>query len=152
MDARRACNLNYFISYCGPSGLPWLLKGNESTCSAADTGSIPGSGRPSREGNSNPLQYSCLENPMDRGAWWATVHEVEKSWTRLSNSTTVTPMALIVWTRLCTKKVFRKYLFCGCYGDRLAHVPIQKVSGVFTCIRITVNLKNYCFRGRVIDL
>ena len=46
-----------------------------------DTGSIPGSGRSPGEGNGNPLQYSCLENPMDRGAWWATAHGVTKSQT-----------------------------------------------------------------------
>ena len=51
---------------------------------AGDLGSIPGSGRSPGEGNGNPLQYSCLENPMDRGAWWATVHGVAKSRTRLS--------------------------------------------------------------------
>ena len=44
-----------------------------------DTGSIPGSGRSLGEGNDNPLQYSCLENPTDKGAWWATVHGVAKS-------------------------------------------------------------------------
>ena len=48
----------------------------ESACYAGDLGSIPGSGRSPGEGNGNPLQYSCLENPMDRGAWWATVHRV----------------------------------------------------------------------------
>ena len=48
-------------------------------------GLIPGSGRSPGEGNGNPLQYSCLENPMDRGAWWATVHGVTKSWTQLRN-------------------------------------------------------------------
>ena len=48
-----------------------------------DVGSNPGSGRSPGEGNGNPLQYSCLENPMDRGAWWATVHGVTKSQTRL---------------------------------------------------------------------
>ena len=48
-----------------------------------DSGSIPGSGRSSGEGNGNPLQYSCLENPMDRRAWWAIVHRVTKSRTRL---------------------------------------------------------------------
>ena len=47
-----------------------------------DTGSIPASGRTSGGGNGNPLQYSCLENPVDRGAWRATVHGVTKSWTR----------------------------------------------------------------------
>ena len=52
--------------------------GKESSCSAGDPGSIPGSGRSPGEGNGNPLQYSCLENPMDRGAWWATVHGVER--------------------------------------------------------------------------
>jgi len=48
---------------------------------------IPGLGRSPGERNGNLLQYSCLENPMDRGAWWATVHGVAKSWTRLSNLT-----------------------------------------------------------------
>ena len=46
-----------------------------------DEASIPGLGRPLEEGHGNPLQYSCLENPMDRGAWWATVHEVTESGT-----------------------------------------------------------------------
>ena len=48
-----------------------------------DVGSIPGSGRSPRGGHGNPLQYSCLENPMARGAWWATVHRVVKSQTFL---------------------------------------------------------------------
>ena len=50
----------------------------ESTCNAEDMGLIPWSGRSPGEGNGNPLQYSCLGNPMDRGAWWATVHGVTK--------------------------------------------------------------------------
>ena len=58
-----------------------------SAYSAGDPGSIPGSGRSPGEGNGNPLQYSCLENPMDGGAWWATVHGVTQSRTRLSNFT-----------------------------------------------------------------
>ena len=56
-----------------------------STGDIRDVGSISGSGRSLREGNSNPLQYSCLENSMDRGAWWTIVHGVAKSPTRLSN-------------------------------------------------------------------
>jgi len=59
-------------------GFPGGLDGKESACNA-NLGSIPGLGKSSREGNGNPLQYSCLENSMDRGAWQATVHEVEKS-------------------------------------------------------------------------
>ena len=58
-----------------------------SAWNAGDSGSIPGSGRSPGEGNGNPLQYSCLENPMEGGAWWATVHGVPKSWTGLSDFT-----------------------------------------------------------------
>ena len=61
--------------------------GKESACNAGDLGSIPGLGRSPGEGNGNPLQYSCLENPMDREAWWATVQGVAKSRTRLSDLT-----------------------------------------------------------------
>ena len=50
----------------------------ESACNVGDLGSIPGSGRSPGEGNGNPLQYSCLENPIDRGAWWATVHGIAR--------------------------------------------------------------------------
>ena len=50
----------------------------ESACNVGDPGSIPGSGRSPGEGNGNPLQYSCLENPMDRGTWWATIHAGHK--------------------------------------------------------------------------
>ena len=59
--------------------------GKESACSEGDLGSIPGLERSSGEGNDNPLQYSCLDNPMDRGAWRATVHGVAKSPIRLSD-------------------------------------------------------------------
>ena len=48
-----------------------------------DAGLIPESGRSPRGGDGNPLQYPCLENPMDRGVWWVMVHRVEKSWTQL---------------------------------------------------------------------
>ena len=62
--------------------------GKESACNAADPGSIPGSGKFCGEGNGNPLQYSCPENPMDRAAWWATVHQVAKSQTGLKRLNT----------------------------------------------------------------
>ena len=63
-------------------GSPIGSAGKESACSAGDTGemgSIPGSRRSPGGGNGNPLQYSCLENSMDRGAWWAIAQEVPKS-------------------------------------------------------------------------
>ena len=62
-----------------------------SAYNAGDLGSIPGLGRSTGEGNGNLLQYSCLENPMDKGAWQATVHGVAKSRTRLSDFTSLKP-------------------------------------------------------------
>ena len=62
-------------------GFPGGSDGKESGCSAGDLGSIPGSGRSSEEENGNPLQCSCLENSMDRGAWQAIDHGVAKSCT-----------------------------------------------------------------------
>ena len=57
-------------------GFTGSSEGKESACSAGDVGSIPGLRRSPGEGNGNPLQYYWLENPMDRGAWWATVHGI----------------------------------------------------------------------------
>ena len=88
--------LNEYLSFqwfwfllCGhlDLGLPWWLSSKESTCHAGDardSGLIPGWGRFPAGGHGNPLQYSCLENPMDRGTWWAIVHGVAKRWTWLS--------------------------------------------------------------------
>ena len=58
--------------------------GEESACNAEDLGLIPGLGGSPGGGHGNPLQYSCLENPTDRGAWWAIVQGVTKRWTRLT--------------------------------------------------------------------
>ena len=81
--------LNWQSGALSPLPLIWGFPGcsvvknppamQEAACSAGDTGSIPGSGRSPREGNSNPFQYSCLGNPMDRGAWRASVHSVTES-------------------------------------------------------------------------
>ena len=59
-------------------GLPWWFRDKESACNAGDKGSIPGSRRSPGGGNGYPLQYTCLENSMDRGAWQAAVHGVAK--------------------------------------------------------------------------
>ena len=66
-------------------GFPDSSIGKESACNAGDPSSIPGSGRSPGDGKGNPLQYSCLENPMDRGAWQVIVHDAAKSWTGLSD-------------------------------------------------------------------
>ena len=68
-------------------GFPGGSEVKASACNAGDLGSILGVGKIPWRGNGNPLQYSGLENPMDRGAWWATVHGVAKSLTRLSDFT-----------------------------------------------------------------
>ena len=73
-------NLNHL-----PKGLPGGSEVKNPPTSAGDTSSIPGLGRSPGEGNGYPLQYPCLENPVDRGAWWAAVHGVTKSRTRLSD-------------------------------------------------------------------
>ena len=75
-----------FLDYTiWPTGLHWWLSGKEPACNAGDLGLIQRSGRFPREGNGKALQYSCLENPIDRGAWWAAVHGVAQSWTQLSH-------------------------------------------------------------------
>ena len=66
-------------------GFPCSSDSKESACNARNPGSILGLGRSPGGRNGNPLQYSCLENSMDRGTWWATVHGVMRSQTRLSD-------------------------------------------------------------------
>ena len=105
-----------------------FLGGSEdkaSACNAGDPGSIPGLGRSPGEGNDNPLQYSCLENPMDRGIWRATVHWVAKSWTQLSD-----------WTELKINSLFQLCVFHltrdfpggsdgdSCSAGDLASIPV----------------------------
>ena len=79
-------------------GFPGGSEVKASACNEGDLGLIPGSGRSPGEGNGNPLQYSCLENPMGGGAWWATVHGVAKSRTRLSEFTFTS-----LWTMVLEK-------------------------------------------------
>ena len=73
------------VTFLGEGGFPDCSHSKESTCNVGDLHLIPGLGRSPGEGHGNPLQHSFLENPMDRGAWWATVHRVPKSWIRLSD-------------------------------------------------------------------
>ena len=113
----------------GTRELPWWSSCKEPICNAGttgDTGSIPGLGRPPGRGNGNPLQYSCLENPMDRGAWQATVHRVTKSQTWLKWLSTLahthahmhTPRKTISWN--CQLKA--KYSTITWYHLMGAHI------------------------------
>ena len=102
-------NLLFEITWSLP-GLPWWLRGKESTCDTediGDLGSILGWGRSPGEGYGNPLQYSCLENPMDKGTWWATVHRITKSqtWLKQMSSNYLGPKRKLVHSNIWCKKL-----------------------------------------------
>ena len=100
----------------GTNRLPWWLSSEECACSmGCSMGSIPGSGRSPREGNGNPLQYSCLRNPMGRGAWWATVHRVAKSRTWLSDLA-------------CTHECLPEQLYCYAVYSQMVNIKRFKVN------------------------
>ena len=83
---------------CSSFGFAGVSDVKEYACNAGDPGLIAGLGRSPREGNGNPLQYSCQENSMDKGAWWATVHGVVQSLTRLK---------LLSWRRLLSRQALK---------------------------------------------
>ena len=77
---------NFFFFFLIGAGLPWQSRWQSpDACNAGDTGLIPALGRSPGEGNGNSFQYSCLENFVDRGAWWALVHAIAKSWIWISD-------------------------------------------------------------------
>ena len=101
---------------------PGASDGKESACNAGDPDSMPGSGRSPGEGNGNPLQYSCLENPMDRGAWWATVHGVTKGrhyWVTNTFTSHEMPTAYITLSGLNKKK---KLFFYDQEEDKVSYL------------------------------
>ena len=105
------------------AGLPWWLSGKESASQAGDVGLIPGSGRSPGEGNDDPLQYSCLGSPMDRGAWEATVYRVKKESAQLSNSAPTTCLLKNLETEtICSLKLRRCLI------------------AIFICISLRLNL------------
>ena len=113
-------------------GFPGGSEVKASDSNTGDLGSIPGLGRSPGEGNGTPLQYSCLENPMDRGAWWAAVHGVAKSRTRLSDFTS---------SNFCCHGFF----FCKFARERrnaevfcllLLHISSSAVELQYQCLRV----------------
>ena len=98
----------HFISCKSFPGFSGGSDGKESVCNAGEPGSIPGWGRCPGGGNGNPLQFSCLENSMDRGTWWAIDHGVTKSWTWLSN-----------------QRFLREHIFQGRRGERMKLTEYQ---------------------------
>ena len=120
--------LSPICSPCFSSGVskrwvpPMVQQVKNSPANEGDTGSVPGLGRSPGEGNGNPLQYSCLGNPMDRGARWATVHGVTKSHTQLSK-------------RQPTGKSQGTY-FCTAPELRMAFINTFFVVQSFSCVRL----------------
>ena len=92
----------------------------EFSCSAGDEGSIPGSGRSSGEGNGNPLQYTCLGNPMDRGSWQPTVHRIR----RVGHNLVVKQHHQIILQRLTLCKSFEMFA-----NVSLGYTPSSEISG-----------------------
>ena len=93
--------------------------GKESTSNAGDTGSTPRLERSLGEGNDNPVQYSCLENSMDRGVWWATVHGATKSWTRLSTHTYIYYLISLSFQYETSVNIIVACLECNILGKRI---------------------------------
>jgi len=105
------------------TGFPWWLSNKESACNAGatrDSGLIPGSGRSLGGGHGNLLQYSCLENPMNRGTWQTIAHRVTKSQTRLKQLST--QQALTTYGRLAQGKHAKKFLM----GTSTASIEMTK--------------------------
>ena len=114
----------------GAPGFPAGSEGKESACNEGDLGSIPGSERSPGEGNGTPLQYSYWENPMDEGAWRATVHRLPKSWTRLSDFThslknskahSCSPASLRAPLPICNHFT----VSCSCQFSDPRHTPVS---------------------------
>ena len=106
----RAFQLPHKITLFPVSASRFGSYGKESACNAGDLGSIPGLRRSPGEGNGNPLQYSCLENPMDRRAWWATVHGVTKIWT---------PWVTNIYIYICLSAHFCTFFTPGNYDSSM---------------------------------
>ena len=118
-------------------GFPCGSAGKESTGNAGDLGSIPGLGRSPEGGHGNPLHCSCLENPMDRTAWWATVHGVAKSQTQLSDFTFTMWWSLL--KLMSIESVMPSNHLIPCH-------PLLLLPSIFPSIRVSSNESVLRFR------
>ena len=118
-------------------GFPGSSDSKASAYNAGDPGSIPGLGRSAQEGKGNPLQYSCLENPMDWVAWWATVHGVAKSWAQLSGFTSGPKLFDEIME--LSKKDFD---YMNIYFPKQNWQIFQDITSSFYCVAICLNTEN----------
>ena len=125
--------------------------GKASACNAGDWGSIPGSGRSPGEGYGNPLQYSYLENFMDEGAWWATVHGIAKSWKLLSNFTFTYVCKVLSQKSLDSssikqsgdKKTLMIHLYNSVYPNHFLRIYLLHTT-TLTCLKLSFHVCNGC--------
>ena len=121
---------------------------------ARDVGSVPGSGRSSGKGDGNPLQYSCRENPMDRGAWPARVHEVTKSQTRLrgwARSRLCTESSALLTTHnygLGQEKIWNNFIFFTLWSRHFFFIFLINLNFFLVFIEFVAILLLYCIVGR----
>ena len=120
---------------------PILLMGGSvvknTSADAGDVGWIPGSGRSLGEENGNLLHYSCLGNPMDKGVWWATLHGIAKSWTRLSDKHFHFQREFITCQSLLKMKALKITMFMICLNDSYRlHTNMKKVNRLFSSFQI----------------
>ena len=139
-----------------------VLSHKELACNAGDTGSIPGSGRSPREGNGNPLQYSCLGNPMDRGAWRATIMGLQRVRhnlvTKQQHTNSITKDSFPFTAKISVKIILQFYSFQRLCYDLCSKVSlyvlnnlvlISRLLSTFMCIKsgpndvLTLRLPNY---------
>ena len=106
------------------SGFPWWLSNKESACNAREVGSIPGLGRSPAEGHGNPLQNSFLENFVDRGIWWVTVHRTVKGRTRLEQLSTHACVEQR-WASLLAQSSACQYRRAG-FDPRVGKIPWRR--------------------------
>ena len=123
--------LRFLLGYNRKHGVPWWLNGKNPPANAADAGSIPGLGRFPGEGNGNPLQHSCLGNSMDKRAWQATVHGVEKeldTTQQLTNSNRKhgEKAQLSKALKIGQKKLESNIDFLQDFDDRTNNIKVQK--------------------------
>ena len=107
-------------------GFPHSSVSKESACCAGDPGLIPGLGRSSGEGNGNPLQHSCLENPIDRGAWWTTVHGVARVGHDLATKSSSSPFHLAY--------VFQFFCLFLLFFLKLLSSVVEKLLYTYMCL------------------
>ena len=107
------------------AGFPGGSEVKASACNVGDPGLIPGSGRSPGKGNGNPLQYSCLENPMEGEAWWATIHGVAKSQIRLSDFTFTVTLWTVAFQSPLSTGFSRQEYWSGLLGPPLGGLLTQ---------------------------